>query len=128
MYNKSSTTSADEKYRITKQQLNKAYFKNNRKFGTVKEVHEKLYAVTVLLEEGGMALGGQFIPVVNSWQQLIHDFGNLRPGLLVEITFIGDQESTSEARIIGLEGEKIAQQQEKPEVNLALYEIFSPGV
>lgn len=128
MYNKSSTTSTDEKYRITKQQLNKAYFKNNRKFGTVKEVHEKLYAVTVLLEEGGMALGGQFIPVVNSWQQLIHDFGNLRPGLLVEITFIGDQESTSEARIIGLEGEKIAQQQEKPEVNLALYEIFSPGV
>jgi len=125
---KNSTTRSDERFRRSEQQLHKSYFHNDRKYGIIKEVHPSLYAVTVLLQEGGLARNGQFLPVTNPWQELIHNFGNLRPGLLVEIRFVGDQESIAEARIIGLEGEKLAELQEKPEVNLALFEIFSPGL
>lgn len=124
---KNSTTSIDEKNRLAQQQIDRTTFKSHRKFGIIKEVHPELYQIKVLLDEGGLALNGRFLPVTNPWQQLVHDFGTLRNGMLVEITFVGDQESIVEARIVGLEGEQIGKLQEKPEVNLSLYEIFSPG-
>lgn len=125
---KNSTTISDEKNRLESQQVNRTYSKSNRKFGIIKEVHEKYFAVTVLLNEGGLALNGTFLPITNSWQELIHDYGNLRPGMLVKVSFIGNQESIAEVEVIGLEGEKVGQLQEKPEVNLSLYEIYSPGI
>jgi hypothetical protein len=124
---KNSTTIQQERDRLQTQQGTRTYFKSSSKYGTIKEVHDKIYAVTVTTEDGGMAFGGRFIPVVNPWNELVHDYGNLRPGLLVELVFTGDQDTNASARIIGLEGEKPAALQQEPEINLALYEIFAPG-
>lgn len=125
---KQSTTVLGEHQRKAGIDSSRVYFKSNTKYGVVSEVHPTLYAVRVLLDGGGLAQGGEFIPVANAWQQLIHDFGNLRPGLLIELTYTGDQESSSTAKVIGLEKEGLAQLQQEPEIDLALYEIFSPGV
>jgi hypothetical protein len=124
---KASITSMDEDRRQSQRQVAKSYFNESSKYGTIKEVHPTLYAVTVELTEGGLAANGTFLAISNPWQQLIHDFGNLRPGLLVELTNYGEQEQFAQARVIGLEGETIGGRTEAPEVNLSLYEIFSPG-
>jgi hypothetical protein len=126
--NKSSTTNLDEQNRLKDQVSSKSYFRTTRKFGVIKEVHESQYAVKILLNEGGLAYNGGFLPIKNPWQQLIHDFGPLRAGLLVEVVFSGDQENTAEVLVIGLEGETIAELQEAPTTDLGLYEIFLPGV
>lgn len=123
-----STTTAGENQRRADRDTSRVYLRTSTKYGVISEVHPSLYFVRVLLDGGGLAQGGDFIPVSNPWQQLIHDFGNLRPGLFVEITYTGDQESSSIARVVGLEKEGLGQLQQEPEIDLALYEIFSPGV
>ena len=126
--NKNSTTQIDEQRREHSQGLGKSYFKTRSKFGVVKEVHPKFYAAIVLLDEGGDANGGEFVPIKNPWQQLIHDFGPLRVGLRVELTYEGDQENHAVATVISLEGEPLAQNQERADIDLSLYEIFVPGI
>lgn len=128
MKSKTSTTVTDAENKKNDLTLTRAYFKNNKKYGRIKEVDPSRYAVTVQLEGGGMASNGKLIPVKNPWNQIIHDFGQLRSGLLVEITFTGDQESFPEALVIGLENEKIAEKQQPPTIDIGLYEIFAPGV
>ena len=128
MRSKSSVNILDEKNKSRDQGLGKAYFRSPKKYGFIKELHPTQYAVKVSLAEGGVVPVDGYFPVVNAWQQLIHDFGNLRPGLVVEVVYIGDQETTAEVRVIALEGESIGQLQEPPTIDLALYEIFSPGM
>lgn len=128
MKSKTSTTVADVENKKSDLILSRTYFRNNKKYGRIKEVDSTRSAVTVQLEGGGMAAKGELIPVKNPWNQIIHDFGQLRAGLLVEITFTGDQESFPEALVIGLENEKIAEKQQSPTIDIGLYEIFVPGV
>lgn len=121
---KTATSAHGERERLDQQKSTRAYYKQNIKYGVISEVHPTRYAARVDLDEGGPAAGNSFLPIENPWQQLIHDFGELRPGLLVEVSYIGDQETVALAKIIGLENETIATIQEKPSVNLALYEVF----
>ena len=125
MKSKTSTTVADVENKKSDLILSRTYFRNNKKYGRIKEVDSTRYAVTVQLEDGGMAAKGELIPVKNPWNQIIHDFGQLRAGLLVELTFIGDQESFPEALVIGLENEKIAEKQQPPTIDIGLYERFT---
>ncbi len=125
---KNSTNIWDQEKRSHEQTQAKSFFKTRSKFGTIKQVHEKLYAATIELAEGGLAWGGQFLPITNPWQSLIHDFGPLRRGLKVVVEYEGDQESYATARIIGLENEPIGQSQERADKDLGLYEIFIPGI
>lgn len=127
-FNKVSTTSQQESDRKIGQEITKSYFHQGIKYGVIKEVHDKNYAVTVLLDEGGIASADRFMPVSNSWQELIHNFGQLRAGLLVEVSYHGDHESGGIVKVIGLEGETLASLQAQQVPDLALYEIFSPGV
>ena len=128
MKSKTSTTVVDVENKKNDLTLSRTYFRNNKKYGRIKEVDTSRYAVTVQLVGGGMAAKGELIPVKNPWNQIIHDFGQLRAGLLVELTFTGDQESFPEALVIGLENEKIAEKQQSPTIDIGLYEIFVPGV
>ena len=125
---KNSTNALDERHRRQGQMDAKAYFKTRQKYGVIKQVHEKLYAAKVLLDTGGVASADDWIPITNPWQELVHNFGPLRKNLRVVVEYEGDQENHATARVIGLEGEPIAQQQERADVDLALYEIFTPGI
>lgn len=127
-FNKVSTTVQQETDRKLGQQVSKTFVKSGIKYGVIKDVHDKNYAVTVLLDEGGMAASGVFLPVTNSWQELVHNFGNLRSGLLVEVSYDGDHELVGKVKVIGLEGETLASIQAQHEPDLSLYEIFSPGI
>lgn len=124
---KASTHQLDEQSRQEAHGIAKSYFKTRTKLGKVSEIDEKLYAVTVQLDEGGFANGGDFIPIINPWLEMIHQFGPLRKNLRVVIEYEGDQDNNPTARVIGLEDEPIAQKQESAEKKTALYEIFFPG-
>ena len=125
---KNSTTTRDEYSRMNKQKVDRSYFSSSigLKYGRIKEVHEELYEAVITLEEGGLAFAGDFIRITNSALNLIRDFGALRKGMLVKLTYKGDQESFPEAEVIGPPEESIGTLQEKPDIDLGLYEIFSP--
>lgn len=124
---KASTTVLDEAHREHSHGLAKSYFKTRTKFGKVTEIDQKLYAVKVLLDEGGLGNGGDFIPITNPWLEMIFQFGPLRKNLRVVLEYEGDQDNNPVARVIGLEDEPIAQLQESAEKETALYELFFPG-
>lgn len=125
---KNSTHRGQEEARQTGQTLTRAHFQTRSKLGIITEIHEKFYAVKVLIDREGLAAAGKFFPLTNSWAEIIHNFGEIKIGMRVRIDFQGDQENFGSVTLIGREGEPIAQNQESADKLLSLYEIFTPGV
>lgn len=125
---KNSRTTIHENEREERVGISRSYFKTRQKFGRIVEVNEDRYVAVIQLDEGGLANGGDTIPITNSWLEMIFQFGPLRKNLRVVVEYEGDQDNMATAKVIGLERELIAQEQESAETDTALYEIFQPGI
>lgn len=108
-------------------ELATAYTKQIR--GRIKEASEEDLYVTVTDMNGMPVGGGKKLPLIHSPDEIRQQFGTVRNGMLVEVTYQGPDVSHASVRIIG--DENTQGPEDKPlENNLKrnVYAIFSPGI
>lgn len=95
-------------------------------YGEISAVSDKGRGmVQAKFRNGSLVAGGSFIPVVNSPEDIVHRYGQLREGLTVMIFHSGDTDANAFVLVLG-------EQEDKPglpllttnDIEIGLFEIF----